>query len=393
MTKLRVLVGLLTLLVVGTLSYFISFYARGYRLDVSTLKFVPNGLLVLNSNPEAAQVFINGELKTATNATLSISPGTYDIEVRKEAYLPWKKRVVVEKEVVTQVSAHLFRSVPSFSAITFSGALNPVATQNSTKIAYTVPPEPTLGNDEKSGLWIMEVVNLPLGFNREPRRITDGDLTEATYMFSPDSNQILLTVRNSIFILETNTFTPQSQRVNVAARLEEIMTEWQEQERLRTLAKTRNLPDELREVLERRSKIVTFSPDENKVLYSASSSAHLAENLIPQIPGASSQEQKRNIEIDQTYVYDTKEDRNFLIEDGSKSDIVISWFPTSSHLVEASENKITIMDYDGTNRQVVYTGPYIAPFAFPFAGVDKLLILTNLGTNSLVSNLYSLNLK
>ena len=155
MTKLRVLVGLATLIVVGTLSYLISFYARGYRIDFETLTFAPNGLLVLNSNPDAAQVFVNGELKTATNATVSIPPGTYDIEVRKEAYFSWKKRVVVEKEVVTQASAHLFRTVPSFSAVTFSGVINPVASRTDTKIAYVVPPEPTLTTDEKSGLWII----------------------------------------------------------------------------------------------------------------------------------------------------------------------------------------------------------------------------------------------
>ena len=92
-----------------------------------------------------------------------------------------------------------------------------------------------------------------------------------------------------------------------------------------------------------------------------------------------------------TYVYDIKEDRNFLISDYESQQI--SWFPTSAHLVQAQPNKVTIMDYDGTNRQVVYDGAYQAPFAFPSSNPNRLLIVTNLGSDSSIPNLYSLSLK
>jgi hypothetical protein len=51
------------------------------------------------------------------------------------------------------------------------------------------------------------------------------------------------------------------------------------------------------------------------------------------------------------------------------------------------------MDYDGTNRQEVYSGSYIAPHAFPTVNKERLLILTNLGADSVLPNLYSLSLK
>jgi hypothetical protein len=51
------------------------------------------------------------------------------------------------------------------------------------------------------------------------------------------------------------------------------------------------------------------------------------------------------------------------------------------------------MDYDGSNRQTVYTGSFITPFAFPFASADRLLILTNLGADSSLPNLYTVTIK
>jgi hypothetical protein len=51
------------------------------------------------------------------------------------------------------------------------------------------------------------------------------------------------------------------------------------------------------------------------------------------------------------------------------------------------------MDYDGTNRQVVYSGAYSAPSAFPFSNTTRLLILTNLGAPTGAANLYTLTVK
>src|SRR3972149_11785493 len=122
MTKVRVFVFLLTIIVVGTVGYLVSLYARGYRFDTKNLRFSPNGLLVANSDPDGASIFVNGELRTATDTTLSLAPGAYDVEIKKEGLLSWKKRLVIEKEIVTEANASLFRSVPSLTPVTFSGS-------------------------------------------------------------------------------------------------------------------------------------------------------------------------------------------------------------------------------------------------------------------------------
>lgn len=404
MTRLRVFLALLTVVVVGILATLVTLYARGYRFDKKSLSFRPSGLLVLKSDPEGASVYINGELVTATDNTISLSPGAYDVSIRKEGYLPWEKRLIVEKEVVTEANTSLFRAVPSLSAVTFSSVVNPVLASDGSKIAYLVLPVNGI-TSEASGLWVLETVNLPVGFAKEPRKVTDGDLTDATYIFSPDGRQILLTVKTGVFLLDSGTLTPQSKRVNIASRKDIVLADWEKQKQVRLQAQLKPLPDELEDILTRKASAVLFSPDETKILYTASGAASIKEGLIRPLPGSSTQKEERDIKMGRTYAYDIKEDRNFLIDDGAEPLIVnqqvfpegtlrrISWFPTSKHLVLAEGNKINIMDYDGTNRQEVYTGSYVAPHAYPFASTARLLILTNLGATDSLPNLYSISLK
>jgi hypothetical protein len=137
------------------------------------------------------------------------------------------------------------------------------------------------------------------------------------------------------------------------------------------------------------------------ILYTASDSATLSDGLIRTLPGSSTQHQERDIQVGHTYVYDIKEDRNFLITDqavtidnnDSPQDGAVRWMSTSRNLLLAQPGQIIIMDYDGTNRQVVYSGSYSAPSVFPFSNTTKLLILTNLGAPAGAANLYTLTVK
>ena len=63
-------------------------WARGYRakfIGGKAPSISGTGLLVANSDPKGAEVIVNGKLTTATDDTLNLTPGTYDIEIRKMA--------------------------------------------------------------------------------------------------------------------------------------------------------------------------------------------------------------------------------------------------------------------------------------------------------------------
>ncbi len=402
MTKIRMFIFAITIAIVFVVGTLVFLYAKGYRLDSDTKKFSPNGLLVIKSTPDGAQIYINGELKTATNATIPLTANTYDVSVKKEGFLSWNKRLLVEKEIVTEASAYLFKSAPSLSAITFSGVETVIPSYDLTKISYSI-----IGKDmdkESQGLWILENVNLPLGFSRDPRKIIDGNLTGSSWIWSPDGRQILLTSLKGSYLLDTGSFTPQPQKVNVTAKKAGILTTWEEEKNIKRSNQMKKLPEELRVILDKKTQALVFSPDEEMVVYTASSSANIKKNLIKPLPGSSTQKEVRDIEPGKTYVYDLKEDRNYLIDEGDGELIIeggylnqavrrISWYPSSRHLILSGEGKIIIMDYDGTNRQEVYSGSYLAPHVYPTLSLDRLIVLTNLGANESPPNLYSLSLK
>lgn len=389
MTKTRILLFAITVVIVSIFGIVASYYARGYRFDRKTFKFSPNGLLVINSEPNGAQVVINGDLKTATNSTISLVPGTYDITLKKESFIPWQKRMVIEKEVVTAIDAVLFPAAPSLTSLTFSGATDPTPSKDSSKIAFIVPVSKNESSD-KGGIWIVESINLPIGFIREPKRVADGDFAGYAIEWSYDSREILVSQKGVSYLFDISDFTPQNQRVNVSSQVKKIKLEWGEKEKKQLTGKLNKFESTLKDLFATKAKDIIFSPDENKILYIASESASIPQGLVKQLPGASTQKQTRDIKIGKKYIYDIKEDRNFEIADDTQPTY---WLPTSNHIIAPQEGKIVIMDYDGTNRQVVYSGSYISPHAYPYSNASKILILTNLGATDSLPNLYSLNLK
>jgi len=326
MARLRVLVLLSTFIIVGIFGVVAILYARGFRLqnNKDTIALGPTGLLVANSDPTGAQVFVEGELKTATDNSISLPPGTYNVTIKKEGFLGWEKDITIEKEAVTQVDAFLVSAAPSLTALTFSGAINPTASEDFSKIAYVVPT--AADNIERAGLWIMETVNLPLGFNRDPRRITDGDLTGATYEFSPDAREILLTTSSGTYLLNVSEFTPQTARINILAQVQTIKAEWQEIRTTRLAAKIAPLPDEIESVFAKSTSGILFSPDENRILFTATAQAQIPEDKVPKLPGSSTQPQERQLTQGKKYVYDIREDRNFAV---GNSEEIVYWVSNS----------------------------------------------------------------
>ena len=188
--------------------------------------------------------------------------------------------------------------------------------------------------------------------------------------FSPNSRQLLLTTLNGIFLLNSNEFTPQNLRVNIANTVKETLIEWDKEKTKKEESQLKNLPQDLVEIFKRRVKTFTFSPDENMVMYIASSSTSLNKDLISPLPGSSTQKENRDIIENKTYIYDIKEDKNFLIKKGepapqitpanaiisptpslsdwlNQNDLSLSWYPDSKHIIMVDNDTIYVAEYDG----------------------------------------------
>ena len=380
MTKLRVVIFFLTIIIVGTVGFFVSLYAKGYRLNNSN-KLVANGLLVANSDPTGAQIIIDGKLNSATNSTIPLPLGSYNIEIKKEGYINWSKKVQIQNGIVTEIDASLFPHAAPLNPITFAGAINPVVSPDYSKIVYGAT----------DGIWVIQTINLPLGFNSQPTKITDlvPDVN-TTWQWSPDSRQVLVTTKISNYLLTASETTLSTDLIDITTSLTKTKSAWEVTKTKELNSLLSKLPAELVSVFETKTRNIAFSPDQTKILYTATGSATVREGVVPSLPGSSTQIQTRNIQKDKIYVFDIKEDRNFEITDAMGG---VYWFPTSRNLLLPEKDSVVIADYDNTNKQIVYGGSYVYPNAFPTPNTSRIFILTNLGALKASPNLYSLNLR
>lgn len=400
----RVLITLLGIIFIAATTVLTIKLAKGYRPSFKSKALQGTGLLAANSVPRGASVFINDKLTTATDDTLNLPPGEYRVRISQDGYISWEKTLKLQAELVTQTGARLFPAVPDLKPITFSGALNPIASPDGQKLVFGVQNST---NEAKNGLYVLDLQDHQFSFGSDsPRQITRSqpkyDFTQAELAWTPDSSQILATLNpgkdNSInVLLDQGGFNDTADLKDVTARLPLIFNEWDDYLDKQNHERLKELPDLVQEIATASAAKFSFSPDSEMLLYLAKAKATLPENLIPSLPSSSTQTETRALEPDNVYVYNLKEDKNFLIAavaDPDEAFKKIQWFPDSRHLVIVEDEKILIGDYDGTNRQVIYAGPFSGQFAFPWPNGNRLLILASLnGGSNLPPNLYAINLK
>jgi len=95
----------ITLLLTIFTTAFLLFVALGYRFNGKDGDVVRSGLLLVDSKPEAAQIFIGDELKdNAAPGRFILQNGKYNLGLRREGYRDWKKNVVITPSGVTEVN-------------------------------------------------------------------------------------------------------------------------------------------------------------------------------------------------------------------------------------------------------------------------------------------------
>jgi len=391
--RLLITLAIAALLAAGT---FVAIrFAKGYRLNFGEKKVTPTGLLLANSYPEAASVYINEKLTTATNDTLHLPPGEYQVKIVKDGFIPWEKKLTLEKEIVTQTNARLFPSVPDLRALTLTGAINPTPSLDGQKIAYAVASSSA---ELKNGLWVYDLGDRTLKLGSDQRQIARNtaslDFTKATLAWSPDAKQILVsTPGEENYLLSSEQMNNSLALNDVSARLPLILEEWQESLKIIEEKKLEALPEFMQNIATSSATQVVFSPDETKMLYTATASATIPENLLEkQLPGSNTQEEQREISDGKVYVYDLEEDKNFQLPATSPQSP--AWFPNSRHLILTQDEKISIVEYDATNLATIYAGDFKENFVHPTPTGNALLILTSLSPDpEAPANLYSLDLK
>jgi len=254
----------------------------------------------------------------------------------------------------------------------------------------------------------MELIQGPLGNKPAPKQVFIADraynLDQAKIYWSTAEKEIILSFIDPksktslpylafLISLENGSKTTP---INITSRLNSILGEWQQDFIKEENLKLQSLPPQLSLLLSQNTSRIRFSPDDNKILYQATSSAQLAPLINPPLIGTNPTEEVRKIEPQKYYVYDLKEDKNYyLFPAENKSDEVSSpiWYSDSQHLLIVEKDKIYILDYDGLNKRSVYSGPFIDNLVIPWPAGEKIIILTNFNQPGPLADLYEVDLR
>jgi len=370
-------------------------YSRGYRFDFKKKLMTSTGILSISSYPNAAKVYINNELKGVTNLNQTLVPGRYHVEVKKDGYTNWNKDFILKGELVMTVDALLFPLNPSLSPQTNLGIVKAVPIDQTGKVILFSQTE----NPEKDGLYLFDSSFKPLSFFPPLKLIllkknldTYGsfDFKTTHVFFSPD-------YKEAIFEFEITTSNYQSNISNNISKLtqsflislseenkslfdvtnskETLLEAWQKETDNNNQKILEAFPKAISKIASASFKIVSLSPDETKIFYQAIANQSLPLAVDPPLIASNQTPEDRNLKKNSYYVYDKKEDKNYLIRLSSED--IVNWYPDSEHLIFVDKKKLVASDYDGLNEQGIYSGPFENSF-FTTTSNGKLIILTNL---------------
>lgn len=387
---------LLVLILIVSVTYGISFFARGYQISTKgKVSFLATGIISATSRPKGASVYVNDRLITATDDTINLTPDEYTIKIVKDGYLPWQKTIQVKKEIVYQTDTQLFRSAPDLKPITLTSAINPSSSPNGNLVVFSVA---SASATKDNGLYLLELSNSTNFLSKNSTRqlssnLQNLDWAKFTFTFSPNSKQILAhnTINNVNYLINLDTNTDFKNLYDVTPKLALIKDDWRIQEQEIVKTKLSLIPTQLQEFVSTTSaKDIVFNSDETKVLYLSQKDGNLQKDLITPPPSQSTQSQSRDIRANNYYVYDLKEDTNFLI--GNKDLYNLNWLTNSNNLIYINDQRIQTVEYDNTNQQTLFAGNFNKDVVYPWSDGSKIVTLIA-PYNNAQENLYSISIR
>src|SRR3989344_5814819 len=394
-------------------------YARGYRINFDEGTVSSTGILSINSTPKPGRVYVNGQLKGATDVNLTLPYGRYTVEVKKDGYTSWTKSISLKGEIVMSLDARLFSKNPSLTPLTNLGVIKAIPIGNTDKLILVSQT----GDVEKDGLYLFEAGNKPLAIFPPLKPLLmksvlgdNIDISTATIDFSPNYRQGMLTFTTDVGELA-------------------YLISLDDEKNTEALKIIETLPKKIVPIAVSSFQIISLSPDEKKLLYMAKSDADVPVIINPPLIGTNQTQEHRSIKKGSLYIYDKKEDKNFLLpvslnideslfilpetnmeitptpETATSTAAVaatprvwneaavrlvmekLQWYPTSDYISIMDSNQIKLMQYDGTNEEIVYAGPLQDHF-YIISPDWNLLVLINLNPKLNDSGyLYSVGIK
>lgn len=387
MINKRSVITILTILIIFSAATIAVFLAKGYTFSTQEKRLVGTGIISVTSIPDAASVYVDGHLTTATNSTVTLSPHDYTVKVIKEGFIPWERKVTVKEGLVTDLKITLFPAIPTIYPLTFTGVARPILSPDSGQLAYVVPiATPSAGlsgadlatKNKKAGVWVWSMGNnQPIAFTRgaQPHQIaisTSVDYSKAILHWSSDSKQVLATVGTNNYLLNADSLN--SDPRDITPTLTSTLKGWENNQKIADNAQVNAIKDLKIRQIASSSASLKWSPDETKFMFSSTA---------PKAPSTDETNLKFKV-VD--------------LETGSQYDLpgakLHFWLPDSRHVVLVENSQVSIADFDGTNKAVIYAGNFLDNLVFAWPDYSRLAIVSSVPTPTASEpNLFGINLK
>lgn len=378
--------------------------ARGYQFNFRERQIEGTGILVANSTPQGARVYLNGESRNATNTSISgLEPGKHQVKIVKEGFHEWKKGITIKQELVTEVNALLTPLYPQFKPLTFTGVEVPLISPDGQKIIYSAT------SSGKSALWILDLNERPFDLSPRPRQLIENksvNYSLAQKTWSPDSQFVLLefpsgkdispspspttaqqTDEGTTLLLDTN-----NKSLKNVANPDNLKTKWQEETQTEEEKWLQDLSPEMQELI-RKIDNPRWSPDHSYILYHTTTEQQTLHKIVSLDSSPIQQSPTK-----QPTVTPAKEIT--ILQTPKDNYTRLIWYPDSLHLFvleknnkEAAEGTLSLIEVDGDNRHRFFSGIIKNNHVFPFTNGSKVAILTTFNSRGETYNLYSIGLQ
>lgn len=149
--QVRLIIGYALVSIAVILGTIILVYsAYGYGINTKTGDIVQNGLILTDSQPSGAGVFLNGQYQRATTASRLVeSSGDYTLSLSKTGYIEWKRSFSLNEHSIARFTYPiLFPQKPQITSVKTYASQPPLVTQSPDQHWLLVEPPGTLSFDE-----------------------------------------------------------------------------------------------------------------------------------------------------------------------------------------------------------------------------------------------------
>ncbi|KKR80292.1 MAG: hypothetical protein UU73_C0007G0002 [Candidatus Daviesbacteria bacterium GW2011_GWA1_41_61] len=400
----RFLITLITLLLIIAGAGIAIALTKGYTFSSKEGRLVGTGIISVTSLPDGASVYIDGHLATATNANISnLPPHKYKMKVIKDGFIPWEKQVEVKEGVVSAIKITLFPALPTIYPLTHNGVVKPILSPDGQKLAFTVPFTPDNPLRQKGGLWVWTMTSQPIAFNRNagPRQLVASvpslDFAQASYRWSPDSKQLFVTMQESnlpgdinkrSFLLSFESSTSVTDLKDITPMVDSVVKGWEEDQKVQEETRALLIDDLKLKEIATHPGTLKWSPDETKFIIG--STLATPSPTAKAVSSASAEPAGKRGMLKGYRVYDLEERQYYDLPQA----LAYYWLPESTHIILVQEDKIGIVEFDGSNVAEIYAGKFEPEFVFPWPDSSRLVVLTSFATSTASSpNLFGVNLK